>query len=102
MFLWMSILMNYKLRFHELALEEWHKLDNSVRVQFKQKLIERLESPHVPSATLSNMQNCYKIKLQKVGYRFIYHVDENIVSVTVIAVGKRANLQAYVKAKNRV
>jgi mRNA interferase RelE/StbE len=94
--------MTYRLRFHEQALKEWGKLDPFLRVQFKKKLAERLEAPRVPSAALSGMQDCYKIKLRRVGYRLVYRVDDGIVYVTVIAVGKRERLGAYRKAKARL
>ncbi|MGE4299312.1 MAG: type II toxin-antitoxin system RelE/ParE family toxin [Desulfovibrionaceae bacterium] len=93
--------MNYKLRFHEMALKEWKKLDSTLRDQFKKKLAERLENPRVPSAALSGMADCYKVKLRKAGYRLIYRVDEGILFVTVIAVGKRERLGAYRSAKER-
>lgn len=66
--------MSFELRFHTAALGEWKKLDNTVREQFKAKLAERLENPRVPSAALSGMANCYKIKLRKVGYRLVYRM----------------------------
>jgi len=56
-------LTTFKLRFHTLALAEWKKLDGSVRAQFKKKLEERLLTPRVPSAALSGMADCYKIKV---------------------------------------
>jgi mRNA interferase RelE/StbE len=82
-------LTRYKLRFHELALNEWQQLDGSIREPLKKKLAERLESPRVPAAALHGMANCYKIKLHSVGYRLIYRVDDVAVFVTVIATGKR-------------
>jgi mRNA interferase RelE/StbE len=39
--------MNYKLRFHELAIDEWHKIDGSVKEPLKKKLAERLKSTHI-------------------------------------------------------
>lgn len=94
--------MRYKLRFHEKALAEWNKLDGAVRAMFKKKLAERLENPRVPAAALSSMDDCYKIKLQSVGYRLVHRVDDEIVFVTVIAVGKRERQAAYDAAKTRV
>ncbi len=94
--------MSYKLRFHELALKEWHKLDSTLQEQFKKKLAERLESPHVPTAALSGMPACYKIKLKKAGYRLVYCVEEEIVFVTVISVGKRDKLKVYSAALGRL
>lgn len=94
--------MRYKLRFHELAFAEWNKLDNSVREPLKKKLAERLEAPRVPAAGLSGMPDCYKIKLLSAGYRLVYRVEDDIVFVTVIAVGKRDKLKVYDTAKSRL
>jgi len=47
-----------------------------VRAQFKKKLEERLLTPGVPSAALSGMPDCDKIKLRAAGYRLVYRVDE--------------------------
>ncbi|HAS50904.1 MAG TPA: type II toxin-antitoxin system mRNA interferase toxin, RelE/StbE family [Gammaproteobacteria bacterium] len=93
--------MTYKLRFHELALTEWRKLDSTVREPFKKKLAKRLEYPRVPSAALSGMADCYRIKLRGVGYRLVYRVDEEVVFATVIAVGRRDRSQVYDAAKTR-
>lgn len=93
--------MSYKLRFHELALAEWRKLDESVRRPLKKKLAERLENPCVPTAALSGLKDCYKIKLKSAGYRIVYRVDEEVVYVTVIAVGKREKNRVYEAAHGR-
>jgi mRNA interferase RelE/StbE len=94
--------MSYKLRFHELALDEWHKIDSSVREPIKKKLAERLKNPRIPSAALSGMLNCYKIKLRITGYRLVYRVDDDMAFITVIAVGKREKLKVYEIAKSRL
>ena len=94
--------MTYKLRFQELALIEWEKLDTTIRERFKKKLVERLQNPRVPAAALSSMKNCYKIKLRDVGYRLIYQVEDNIVFVSVIAIGKRDKSKVYESAKSRL
>ena len=93
--------MTYKLRFHELALAEWRKLDGSVREPLKKKIAERLHCPRVPSAALSSMADCYKIKLRGVGYRLVYRVDEEAMFVTVLAVGRRDRSQVYEAARAR-
>ncbi|HKI44415.1 MAG TPA: type II toxin-antitoxin system RelE/ParE family toxin [Balneolales bacterium] len=93
--------MNYKLKFLPTALREWKKLDNSVQIQFKKKLKERLEFPHVPSSQLSGFENHYKIKLRASGYRLVYEVVEDEIFILVIAVGKRDKAQVYKKAKIR-
>ncbi len=93
--------MSYKLRFHELALAEWRRLDGSLREPLKKKLAERLENPRMPASALSGMADCYKIKLRSAGYRLVYRVDEDLVYVTVIAVGKRDKQQVYDAARSR-
>lgn len=90
----------YKLRFLEPARKEWNKLDSTVRRQFEKKLAERLVCPHVPASKLSGLPDCYKIKLRDVGYRMVYRVEDDIVYVTVIAVGRRDGA-VYDKANER-
>lgn len=93
--------MTYKLDFYDQALKEWKNLDGSVKQQFKQKLAERLETPHIPSAKLRDSIDRYKIKLRGVGYRLVYEVRDEIVTVLVVAVGKRDKSEVYVKAGQR-
>lgn len=94
--------MRFKLRFHQDALAEWHRLDGSIREPLKKKLAERLEQPRVPSAALHGMADCYKIKLLSLGYRLNYRVDDVAVFVTVIATGKRDKNKVYRTALNRL
>ena len=94
--------MSFKLQFHVAALEEWRRLDGSVREQLKKKLSERSQNPRVPSAALHGMPDCYKIKLRSAGLRLVYRVDDDIVTVFVLAVWKRERSQAYVSAQQRL
>lgn len=93
--------MSYSLEFVESALREWRKLAPPIREQCKRKLAERLERPRVAAARLHNLPDCYKIKLRTVGYRLVYQVDDKVVVVTVIAVGKRSNADVYRVANKR-
>ncbi|EOX3402712.1 type II toxin-antitoxin system RelE/ParE family toxin [Vibrio cholerae] len=94
--------MTYKLEFKKSALKEWKKLAVPLQQQFKKKLIERLENPHVPSAKLSGAESIYKIKLRQSGYRLVYQVENDIIVVTVLAVGKRERSEVYTKALQRL
>lgn len=95
--------MNYNLEFKEEALKEWKRLDPTLQKQFKKKLKKILENPEIPSARLSGfgVHNCYKIKLRQSGYRLVYEVVNDILTVIVIGVGKRDRNQAYLKASRR-
>lgn len=93
--------MSYELAFLELALDEWKRLDGSVREQFKKRLAERLIEPRVPSAKLSGHPDRYKIKLRSIGYRLVYEVHDDCVVVLVVAVGKRDKNAVYKAAEKR-
>ena len=93
--------MSYKLRFTDDAKREWDKLDHVTRNRFSKKLSERLNNPRVPAARLSGQSDRYKIKLQSIGYRLIYEVRDNILTVIVISIGKREKLAAYKTAARR-
>ncbi|WP_026377303.1 type II toxin-antitoxin system RelE family toxin [Aestuariibacter salexigens] len=92
----------YKLLFKRDAEIEWRKLDSSIRVQFKKKLIERLSNPRVESSRLNGLDDCYKIKLRSAGYRLVYQVRDGQLVVIVVAVGKRERNQVYKLAVKRV
>jgi mRNA interferase RelE/StbE len=95
-------LTTYSLAFLEDAKKEWDRLGNTVRAQFKKKLSERLIDPHVPSAKLRGMPHCYKIKLRAAGYRLVYQVDDTVVIIVVVAVGKRDRNLVYNAAVGRI
>ena len=94
--------MIYRLFFKVEAKKEWDQLDATVRKQFKKKLSERIENPRVESARLNGMKNCYKIKLNRVGYRLVYQVRDEQLIVSVVAVGKRERNQVYRIAVKRL
>nr|WP_321239432.1 type II toxin-antitoxin system RelE/ParE family toxin [uncultured Tolumonas sp.] len=94
--------MTYKLDFKKSALKEWQKLGSTIRDQLKKKLAERLENPHVPAAKLSGADNLYKIKLRQSGYRLVYQVEDNIITVVVLSVGKRERNEVYKSALGRI
>ena len=94
--------MSYKLNFKKSAYKEWNKLGATLREQFKKKLLGRLDNPHVPASKLSGADNLYKIKLRQSGYRLVYKVEDNVIIVTVLAVGKRERSDVYKKAMHRI
>ncbi|WP_024873608.1 type II toxin-antitoxin system RelE family toxin [Tolumonas lignilytica] len=94
--------MTYKLDFKKSALKEWQKLGSTIREQLKKKLAERLENPHVPAAKLSGADNLYKIKLRQSGYRLVYQVEDNIITVVVLSIGKRERNDVYKSALGRI
>lgn len=93
--------MTYELAFLDSSLKEWEKLDRNIQAQFKKKLEERLETPRVKSAKLHGHEDRYKIKLLSIGYRLVYEVQDEVLIVLVVAVGKRARNAVYKLAESR-
>jgi mRNA interferase RelE/StbE len=92
---------SYELGFLDSALKEWRKLDANTRAMFKKKLIERCETPRIPSAQLSGHKDRYKIKLRGIGYRLVYEVKDAEILIVVVAVGQRERNAVYKKADTR-
>ncbi|MEH3408682.1 type II toxin-antitoxin system RelE/ParE family toxin [Enterobacter quasiroggenkampii] len=94
--------MTYELEFDSRALKEWSKLGDTVKQQFKKKLAGVLVNPRAESARLHGLPDCYKIKLKASGYRLVYQVQDSVITVFVIAVGKREKSAAYHDANKRL
>lgn len=94
--------MTYELAFREEALKEWKELATPVHEQFKKKLRERCQNPLAPSARLSGSANRYKIKLRQAGFRLVYEIRDESVTVLVVSIGKRERNAVYKQAIKRV
>ncbi|RJT44315.1 type II toxin-antitoxin system RelE/ParE family toxin [Rahnella woolbedingensis] len=73
-----------------------------VKLQFKKKLAEVLEQPHIPANRLRGLPDCYKIKLRASGYRLVYQVTDAQIIVLVLSVGKRGRSEVYQTARHRL
>lgn len=93
---------SYRLQFVPAAKEEWDQLDGSIRQQFAKVLLRRLDNPRVPASALTSMPDCYKIKLRSAGFRLVYRVQDDILVLLTIAVGKRDKSAVYNAAKLRL
>ena len=93
----------YALAFEKSARAEWDALDGSVKEPLRKALKARLDNPVVPGSALrGDLAGCYKIKLQKLGYRLIYRVLDETLIVLVISVGKRDGEAVYTAAIKRL
>ena len=94
--------MSYTVKFREDALKEWQKLDKTIQQQFAKKLKKCCDNPHVPSAKLRGIKDCYKIKLRTSGFRLVYQVIDDVLVIAVVAVGKREHSEVYQLASARL
>ena len=92
----------YRLKFVPDAWREWQALDGSIKQALKPLLAKRLQNPHVPGSLLHReLAGCYKIKLLRQGYRLVYLVEDDVLVVLVLSVGKREDNAAYLAAARR-
>ena len=86
----------YRLKFTVAALAEWKALDGSVKETFRKLLKKRMLQPHLPGSALKGpLFGCYKIKLRQQGYRLIYTVQDDLLTVLVLTINKRENNAVY-------
>ena len=86
----------YRLKFTAAALAEWKALDGSVKETFRKLLKKRMLQPHLPGSALKGpLFGCYKIKLRQQGYRLIYTVQDDLMTVLVLTINKRENNAVY-------
>ncbi len=93
--------MIYSLRFKKSAQREWNNLTPSLKEIFQKKIQEILLNPHNPKNKLRGMPNCYKIKIMRPPYRLVYKVEDQCLTIEVIAVGKRDKSKVYENALDR-
>lgn len=92
----------YRLKFIPAALDEWKSLDGSIKEPLRKALKKRLDEPHIASAQLhGDLKGCYKIKLNKIGYRLVYSVEDDTLVVLVLSVNRREGLLVYTEAAKR-
>ena len=87
--------MSYKLKFLPSARKQWNKLDHSIKEPLRKKLRAVLDNPQVPKNKLHGYEKLYKIKHRASGYRLVYEVENSILTVTVVMIGKREKGEVY-------
>lgn len=93
----------YRLAFVPSAWAEWQALDGSVKAPLRNLLKKRLDRPHVHGAALHGaLRGYYKIKLRKHGIRLVYGVEDDVLTVMVMAVDKRDDNTVYESALARL
>ena len=93
----------YRLKFTVAALAEWKALDGSVKETFRKLLKKRMLQPHLPGSALKGpLVGCYKIKLRQQGYRLIYTVQDEVLTVLVLTINKRENNVVYLALSKKL
>ena len=98
--------MEYEIRFHPEALKEFCALDGSIKKLVKKQLDKLKTSPLLGEELgnkngydLSGYRKMYVCKKQ---IRIVYSVEENVLRVNIITIGKREGMEVYKTATERV
>ena len=96
----------YELKLHPKVEDDLKSLDNSMRIQVFKKLKQIQELPEIglPLGNKNSMDlsGFRKVYVAKKRVRIVYEIENDILSVYVIAIGKRDDMEVYKKANERV
>ena len=96
----------YELKTHPKIEEDLKELDHSMRVQVFKKLKQIQQSPQIglPLGNKNNMDlsGFKKVYVAKKRVRIVYEIQDDVLCVYIIAVGKRDDMEVYKKAFNRL
>jgi mRNA interferase RelE/StbE len=96
----------YQIKTHPDIEDDLKELDHSLRVQVFKKLKQLQNSPQLglPLGNKNNMDlsGFKKIYVAKKKVRIVYQVQDEILSIYTIAIGKRDDMEVYKKAFDRI
>lgn len=93
---------DYVLDLEGEALDDMRRLDATMRRRVVQVLDRILVNPTAGAKRLSgSLANCFEHHVAN-HYRIVYKIHERVVTIQVIAIGKRENLAVYRVATERV
>lgn len=96
--------MSYSIEITPSARREWKKLDQDIKRQVVRKLEKLRDNPRILASSLSDLPDCYKIKLRSKGYRIVYQVFDDRLVILIVAAAKRDGSKddVYATAKLRL
>ena len=98
--------MNYNIIFHPEAKKELDSLDGSVKIKVL-KQINKLKTNPILGYDLGNkagidLTGYRKLYADKKKIRIVYEIIEDEILVSIIAIGKREDLEVYKTALKRM
>jgi mRNA interferase RelE/StbE len=95
--------MKYRVSYTDTAIEDMRKLDRSVRVRIAKWVMKHLDGAEFPMAHGKPMTGNYKgFWRYRVGdYRLIAEIFDDLVAVSVVAVGHRRDIYKVRLGKSR-
>ncbi|MBU0924449.1 type II toxin-antitoxin system RelE/ParE family toxin [bacterium] len=96
----------YELKLHPKVEDDLKELDNALQIQVFKKLKQIKSSPELglPLGNKNNMNlsGFRKVYVSKKRVRIVYEIQDDILSIYTIAIGKRDDMEVYKKANERL
>jgi mRNA interferase RelE/StbE len=96
----------YVLKLHPKIEDDLKELDSSLQIQVFKKLKQIQNSPEIgfPLGNKNNMNlsGFRKVYVSKKRVRIVYEVQNDVLSIYTIAIGKRDDMEVYKKANERL
>ena len=96
----------YELQLHPKVEDDLKELDNALQIQVFKKLKQIQISPQLglPLGNKNNMNlsGFRKVYVSKKRVRIVYEVQNDVLSIYTIAIGKRDDMEVYKKANERL
>jgi mRNA interferase RelE/StbE len=95
----------YKIKNHPLVEEDLKELDHSLRLLVFKKLKKLQNTPKLGVALGNknnlNLSGMYKMYVSKKKVRIVYEIIDRELIVYIVAIGKRDEMEVYMKASQR-
>ena len=96
----------YQLKLHPKIEDDLKELDSSLQIKVFKKLKQIQNSPELglPLGNKNNMNlsGFRKFYVAKKRVRIVYEVQNDVLSIYIIAIGKRDDMEVYKKANERL
>lgn len=96
----------YVLKLHPKIEDDLKELDSALQIQVFKKLKQIQNSPQIglPLGNKNNMNlnGFRKVYVSKKRVRIVYEVQNDVLSIYTIAIGKRDDMEVYKKANERL
>ena len=100
--------MNWKLSFYPEAADDFARLDGSQKKQVQKSLL-KIQSNPLPDyqggygkPLTGNLSGFLKVKLKKLGIRFVYELVQREDTIEIVIIGLRADSIVYEEAARRI
>lgn len=96
----------YQLKLHPKVEDDLKELDKALQFQVFKKLKQIQTSPQIGIALGNknnmNLSGYKKVYVAKKKVRIVYEVQDEVLTIYTIAIGKRDDMEVYKKASGRI